>query len=144
MAIARCANCGAKNRVDESRSGVTPVCGRCGAELPPVSAPPLEVTDATFPEVVLKAGSQPVLLDCWAPWCGPCHILSPTIDALAAEAAGRYTVGKLNIDENPRVQQQFQIRSIPTLLIFKNGELKDTLMGVQPKQAISARLAAHL
>jgi thioredoxin len=143
MAIARCAQCGAKNRVDERREGVTPVCGRCGAELPPASATPVEVTDTTFAEVVLGAGATPVLLDCWAPWCGPCRALTPIIDALAAEAAGRYTVGKLNIDENPRVTNQFQIRSIPTLLIFRNGQLVDTLMGVQPKQVIAARLAAH-
>ena len=143
MAISRCAECGAKNRVDESRSGVTPVCGRCGAELPPPAAAPLEVTDATFAKVVLQAGPQPVLLDCWAPWCGPCLMLAPSIDALAAEAEGRYTVGKLNIDENPRVREQFQIRSIPTMLIFRGGQLVDTLLGVQPKQAIAARLAAH-
>jgi thioredoxin len=144
MAIARCAQCGAKNRVDESREGVTPVCGRCGAELPAASATPIEVTDATFASVVLGAGATPVLLDCWAPWCGPCRALTPIIDALAAEAAGRYTIGKLNIDENPHITNQFQIRSIPTLLIFKNGQLVDTLMGVQPKQAIAARLSAHL
>lgn len=144
MGIVRCPQCGAKNRVEDRGDSVRPVCGRCGTDLPAATATPIEVTDATFSDLVLTADTQPVLLDCWAPWCGPCRALTPVIDALAAEAAGRYTVAKLNIDENPRVQQQFQIRSIPTLLIFKNGQLVDTLMGAQPKQAIAARLNTHL
>lgn len=144
MAIVRCPKCGAKNRIEERGDGVRPVCGRCGTDLPRAATTPVEVTDATFAQLVLQAAAQPVLLDCWAPWCGPCRSLTPVIDALAAEATGRYTIAKLNIDENPRVQQQFQIQSIPMLLIFKDGQLVDTLLGAQPKQAIAARLAAHL
>ena len=81
-----------------------------------------------------------MLIDCWAPWCGPCRMLSPTIEHLAAESNGRWIVGKLNTDENPQVAQQFQISGIPTLLIFQNGKLVDRLVGLQPQNAIIARL----
>jgi thioredoxin 1 len=84
-----------------------------------------------------------VLVDAWAEWCGPCRMIAPLLDQLATEANGRYRIAKLNVDENPRTAAQFQIRSIPTLLIFKNGELVDQIIGAQPKQAIAARLAAH-
>ena len=84
---------------------------------------------------------MPILVDCWAPWCGPCRMIAPVLDELAAEAKGRYLIAKLNVDENPQVSGRFGIRSIPTMLIFKNGELIDTLVGALPKQAIAARLA---
>jgi thioredoxin len=103
---------------------------------------PLVVTDATFAREVWQAGTRPVLLDCWAEWCGPCHMLAPVLDQLAQESKGQYTIAKLNIDENPQTAAQFGIRSIPTMLIFKNGALVDRLVGVQPKQAIAARLAS--
>jgi thioredoxin len=102
---------------------------------------PVTVTDATFEKEVLGAGARPVLLDCWAPWCGPCRIIAPVLDQLAAESAGRYLIAKLNVDENPQTAARFNVRSIPTLLIFKHGQLVDTLVGAQPKQAIAARLA---
>ena len=142
--VITCANCGAKNRVDSSRAvRETPVCGRCGQALPVGAAEPLVVTDATFERDVLGAGGVPVLVDCWAPWCGPCRMVAPTIDALAAEAGGRYVVAKLNTDENPRTAAAFRISSIPTLLIFRDGRLVDQLVGVQPKPVIAQRLAQH-
>jgi thioredoxin len=98
------------------------------------------VTDANFKREVLEARGIPVLLDCWAEWCGPCHMLAPVLDELAAESQGRYLIMKLNVDENPIVASQFNIRSIPTMLIFKDGALVDRLVGVQSKQAIAARL----
>lgn len=133
-----------------------PVCGRCGAELRVDAAEnagaaggaghdsggPRIVTDATFAREVLQAGPRPVLLDCWAEWCGPCRMLGPVLDQLAAESAGQYIIAKLNVDENPQTAAQFGIRSIPTMLIFKNGALVDRLVGVQPKQAISERLSS--
>ncbi|MBA2340281.1 MAG: thioredoxin, partial [Pyrinomonadaceae bacterium] len=105
---------------------------------------PLTVTDASFAGDVLNAGARPVLLDCWAEWCGPCRMIAPVLDQLAAESGGRYTIAKLNVDENPRTAAQFGIQSIPTMLIFKNGQLVDRIIGAQPKQAIAARLAAHI
>jgi thioredoxin len=98
-----------------------------------------EVTDNNFAAEVLEAG-QPVLVDFWAPWCGPCRIVGPIMDQLAAESGGRYRIAKLNVDENPMTASRYQIASIPTMLIFKNGSLIDRLVGAQPKQAIEDRL----
>lgn len=142
--VITCADCGTKNRVDPSRAArETPVCGRCGRALPVGSSEPLVVTDATFERDVLGVGGVPVLVDCWAPWCGPCGMVAPTIHALAAEAGGRYVVAKLNTDDNPRTASAFRISSIPTLLIFRDGRLVDQLVGVQPKPVIAQRLARH-
>ncbi len=154
MAIQACPNCGAKNRVDERAASVNQaVCGKCGEKLPEVTATvsgasnakPQVVTDLTFAsEVVSASASTPVLVDCWAPWCGPCRMIAPVLDQLAAESGGRYKIAKLNVDENPRTSAEFQIRSIPTLLIFKNGKVVDQIIGAVPKQAIAARLNAQL
>jgi thioredoxin 2 len=148
MVIATCARCGAKNRVDETAAQTQqPVCGKCGAALEVKAgndvdtSKPLTVTDATFAREVLEAGNLPVLLDCWAPWCGPCRVVAPVLDQLAQESEGRYLITKLNVDDNPQTAARFGVRSIPTLLIFKNGQLVDTLIGAQPKQAIASRLA---
>ena len=152
MAIQICPQCGAKNRVDEHASlDKQPICGRCGTKLtPPTSGTatdgkPQIVTDTTFAhDVVAASSSRPVLVDAWAEWCGPCRMVAPVLDQLAAESGGRYKIAKLNVDENPRTAAQFNIRSIPTLLIFKNGKLVDQIVGAVPKQAIAARLAAQL
>jgi thioredoxin len=103
----------------------------------------VEVTDATFQQEVLGAGPTPVLLDCWAPWCGPCRMLAPTLEQLAGESNGRYVIAKLNTDENPRTASQFKIDAIPTMLIFKNGQLVDRITGLAPKQAIAQKLATY-
>ena len=106
---------------------------------------PQTVTDATFVHDVIDASSsRPVLVDAWAEWCGPCRMIAPLLDQLAAESAGRYKIAKLNVDDNPRTAGQFNIRSIPTLLIFKDGKVVDQIIGAQPKPAIAARLQAQL
>src|SRR5436190_9276077 len=150
MAIKACPQCGTKNRVDESAARqMQPVCGKCGAPLTGRTAAtdgkPQALTDASFErEVIAASSSQPVLVDAWAEWCGPCRIIAPVLDQLAAEAQGRYKIAKLNVDENPRTSAQYAIRSIPTMLIFHHGKLVDQIIGAVPKQAIAAKLAARL
>ena len=148
MAIVDCRKCGSKNRVDPERASVSVArCGKCGEPLAvpsndPAAASdkPLLVTDATFQSDVLGAPGI-VLLDCWAPWCGPCRMVGPIMEQLAAESNGRYRIAKLNVDENPLTAAQYQIQSIPTMLIFKDGKLIDRIIGAQPKQAIAQRLS---
>jgi thioredoxin 2 len=144
MAIVTCPNCGAKNRVDESRaSDKIAICGKCKHELPSSTAggKPIVVTDQNFASTLTDAGDKPLLVDCWAAWCGPCRMLAPIVEELAAESNGRYVIAKLNTDENPQTAGKFNISAIPTMLIFKNGKKIDQLVGLQPKSAILARLA---
>lgn len=145
MAIQTCPKCGTKNRVDELVTSThQAICGKCGTKLNAgVDGKPQVVTDATFAQdVVAASAALPILVDAWAEWCGPCRVIAPVLDQLAAESGGRYKIAKLNVDENPRTSQQFGIRSIPTLLIFKEGKLVDQIVGVVPKQTIAARLMA--
>jgi thioredoxin 2 len=134
-----CPACGATNRVpgDKVAQGLAPVCGKCKTPLP--AGRPQPVTDASFAQDVERS-PLPVLMDAWAPWCGPCHAIAPVIDQLATELAGRVRVVKLNVDENPRTAARFNLRSIPTLLVLKSGREIDRLVGVQPKQEIARRL----
>jgi len=138
--LIRCPSCGATNRVPRERleSGDRPVCGRCKTPLAS-TAHPVTVTDANFASEV-EAASLPVLLDMWAAWCGPCHMIAPVVEQLAAEMAGRVKVAKLNVDDSPRTAARFGVRSIPTLLILKNGREVDRLVGVLPKPEILRRL----
>jgi len=103
----------------------------------------LEFTDQNFEQEVLKS-EQPVLVDFWAEWCGPCRLVAPTVEALAGEYAGRAKVGKLNVDENQSVTSRYNIRGIPTLLLFKNGEIAQQWVGAHSKDAIVKILEKHL
>ncbi len=142
MTEVRCAACGATNRIPDDRLGMPARCGKCRAPLA-TAARPIAVTDDTFGSVVLRSTS-PVVVDCWAEWCGPCHAIAPTIDAVARDYAGRVLVAKLDVDANPATAGRFGIRSIPTLLFFQGGRLVDQIVGAQPRGAIDARLRSLL
>lgn len=103
----------------------------------------LEFSDATFDADVLKS-SEPVLVDFWAPWCNPCRMLAPTIDALATEFTGKVRIGKVNTDNNPEIATNYNISSIPTVLIFKGGQIVDKFVGVTPKDRLATSLNKHL
>lgn len=142
MTIVTCPACGAKNRLKtssqrESQDGV-PVCGRCGATLPWLVA----ATDATFSQEI--SGSLPVLVDFWAEWCGPCRAVAPVLEDLSRDLAGRLKVVKLNVDENPQTAGQFNVQSIPMMIVFKGGTPVDTFVGAMPKGTLLSRLQPHL
>jgi thioredoxin 1 len=102
-----------------------------------------KVIDATFQEEVLSH-NQPVLVDFWAPWCGPCRMVAPVVDEIAQEYKGSIKVVKVNTDENPSTATEYGIRSIPTLMIFKNGQRVDTVIGAVPKSTLSSTLNKYL
>src|SRR4030095_489758 len=130
------------NRVQRDRMGDVPRCGRCKQplEAPTASAKPVTVTDASVGAEV-EASPLPVLVDFWAPWCGPCRVMAPALDQLAAERAGRLKVAKVNVDENQQLARRFEIQAIPTLLVFRGGKDVDQIRGAMTNAALAARLA---
>lgn len=146
ISLIRCASCGTTNRVPQAKleRGLVPVCGHCKQPLAATAgSTPVIVTDASFAADVERS-PLPVLVDAWAPWCGPCRAVAPSIDALAKELAGRVRVAKLNVDENPRTAARFDIRSIPTMLVMVQGREIHRIVGAQPKEAIRAQLEQAL
>src|SRR5574337_2066829 len=132
-----CPTCGKKNHIRPSSKGV-PHCGACGAKLPWL----VSATDATFAQ---EADAAPtVLVDLWAPWCGPCRFVGPILEQLAAEYAGRLKVVKVNVDENPALSAHFQASSIPTLMVLQGGRPVDRIVGALPKPELTVRLTPYL
>ncbi|MBV8691754.1 MAG: thioredoxin [Actinobacteria bacterium] len=132
--IVECANCGKKNRVPATASG-TPRCGNCKAPLPWIA----DADDPSFAEVVERA-ALPVLLDLWAPWCGPCKMVSPALEQLARSHAGQIKLVKVNVDMAPQVAARFEARSIPTLLVLDHGRVIAEKVGAAPESALRSWL----
>jgi thioredoxin 2 len=139
--LIRCGNCGRRNRVPAAAAG-TPRCGSCHQPLPWI----VEAGDDSFAEVAERA-SVPVLVDLWAPWCGPCRMVSPALAQVAGEMAGRVKLVKVNVDDSPELQRRFSVQAIPTLMVLRAGQVAARRTGAAPaaelrtwvEQAIPAR-----
>ena len=133
--LVACGNCGQRNRMIYQRLGSTFRCGKCQAELPP-AAQALEIpNDAAF-DALIGRSVLPVLVDFWAPWCGPCKMVAPEITKIAAEGAGSYVVAKVNTEEVPSLAQRFRITAIPTMAVFKSGAELARQQGAMPAPGI--------
>ena len=130
--VASCPSCGRKNRVPASASG-TPRCADCHAPLPWL----VDADEASF-HAVAEESRLPVLVDLWAPWCGPCRVVGPAVEQLAADLAGRLKVVKVNVDEAPSISQRFAVRGIPTLLLLNAGQVTSRQVGAVPAPALRA------
>jgi thioredoxin 2 len=130
MKIVTCPNCQRRNRVPAAANGL-PRCGNCQRPLPWI----VDAGDSDFAEVVEQA-SLPVLVDLWAPWCGPCRRVSPVLEQLATEKAGQLKLVKVNADDAPELSERFAVRSIPTLLVLRNGQVVATQIGAASAPAL--------
>jgi len=141
-----CPHCQTKNRVPQEKIGQPAKCGKCGGEFIAAqqhATEPLPVTDATFAAEVLQA-QLPVLVDIWAPWCGPCRMIAPVIAEIAQEFAGRLKVVKVNSDDNPATSAQYDVQGIPTLLVFRGGKVVERIVGAAPKPQIVSKLRQYV
>jgi thioredoxin 2 len=136
--IVRCPSCGKANRVRPDAGGA-PVCGSCGQPLPWLS----EADESSFRPVV-EQSPLPVLVDFWAPWCGPCKMVSPVVEQLGRELAGKLKVTKVNTDEAPALQARFGIRGIPTLILISDGQERDRVVGAQGASQLRSWLESRL
>jgi thioredoxin 2 len=134
-----CPSCGATNRLPAQRLDDEPVCGRCGQVL--LDGRPIELTDADF-DTLVGATGRPVLVDFWAPWCGPCRTMAPAFEQAGRQLAGRALFVKVNSDDNPQLSRRFGIRSIPTLVRLQGGRETARQSGALPAGAIAALAAA--
>jgi thioredoxin 2 len=130
--LVRCPNCGRRNRVPSVASGVAR-CGNCHHPLPWIA----DAGDDTFAEVA-EAASLPVVVDLWAPWCGPCRMISPALEQLATDLAGQMKLVKVNVDDSPKLQQRFGVQAIPTLMVLRDGKVVARQAGAAPPAALRA------
>jgi thioredoxin 2 len=128
--LIRCPNCGRRNRVPAAAEGI-PRCGNCHRPLPWI----VDASDDTFAEVA-EAASIPVIVDMWAPWCGPCRMVSPALAQVATDMAGRVKLVKVNVDESPKLQERFTVQAIPTLMVLRHGQVVARRAGAVPAAQI--------
>jgi thioredoxin 2 len=131
--LVTCPHCGRRNRVPAAVAAGTPRCGHCHQPLPWI----VDATDDNFAEVA-EQGSVPALVDLWAPWCGPCRMVSPALEQVATQLAGRLKLVKVNVDESPRLQQRFGVQAIPTLMLLRDGQVAARRTGAAPAPALQA------
>ena len=139
--LLRCPGCKAKNRVARERLAEAPTCSRCHTNLVPQA--PVAINDDAW-AVEVDASPMPVLVDFWAPWCGPCRTMAPVLDQLATETAGRLKIVKVNVDQNPQASARFGVQAIPTLVLLDRGHKRDEVRGALPKAALRARIDRFL
>ena len=136
--LVMCSQCGASNRLGNPAADQMPVCGKCKSALPWI----ITGSDISFRKELET--SIPVLVDFWAEWCAPCRMTAPVLDDVARDKAGHIKLVKINVDQNPSTAERFNIRSIPTMILFKNGQAVETLVGAMSKDALLERLGPHL
>ena len=136
-----CASCGAKNRVPEEKLTAQPSCGQCHQPLLPLA--PIELNEQNFSNYITNS-DLPILIDLWAEWCGPCKMIAPVLEELAGDYDGKADILKLDVDENPSTAAKYEVMSIPTLIVFKDGEAVDKVVGFQPKENLAEVLDKHL
>ena len=130
--LTRCGHCGKMNRVPAAAAGI-PRCGNCHQSLPWIA----DADDTSFRDVA-EAATIPVIVDLWAPWCGPCRMVSPALEQLASELAGRVKLVKVNVDTSPQVSQRFDAQAIPTLLLLRGGQVAARQIGAAPIAVLRA------
>ena len=136
--LTTCAKCGVQNRLGAPQQDQVPICGQCKSPLPWI----VTGTDISFRKELET--STPVLVDFWADWCAPCSMMTPVLDDIARAKAGHVKIVKVNVDQNPATSGQFNIRSIPTMILFRGGQPVETLVGAMSKDALLERLNPHL
>ena len=144
--LLRCTHCGARNRIPPEKVGTSARCGKCGGDMDTrvlEEKRPRMVTDRNFEQDVLHS-PMPVMAFFWAPWCPTCVQSQPTIDRFAADARGRLRVAKINVDSAPAAAQRYDIRGVPFILIFDNGQVRDTMPGALDRNALMARMARFI
>jgi len=135
--ITTCAACGQRNRLAYSRLGHTTRCGRCGADLSAPGSPVSVASEAEF-DSLIRSASVPILVDFWAPWCGPCRSVAPELEKVASAGAGHLVVAKVNTEDLPSIGARFGVRSIPTMAVFAGGREVGRTAGARPAAAIQA------
>jgi thioredoxin 2 len=141
--LVRCPSCGKTNRLRYAALASKNQCGSCRALLKPPSTP-VDVSDAMTFDVVIQSSALPIIVDFWAPWCGPCRMMAPELDKVAADAQGEWLVVKVNFDAVPELAERFRIRSIPTLAIFHAGREIDRVAGARSAEDIRSLVSAKL